>query len=397
MEQEVDIVVIGAGAAGLFCAGVAAQRGARVLVLDHAKKPAEKVRISGGGRCNFTNIHTSPECFLSDNPHFAKSALARYTPWDFCELMARHQLTWHEKTLGQLFCDQKSGAVIRLLLDELEAGGGTLQLDTAIEGVEPVGEGFRITTSRGEVRAARVVVATGGLSIPKIGATGFAYDLARGFGHEVIPPRPGLVPFVLEGKAKEVSAAMAGTALDVRAEAGDAVFDEAMLFTHRGLSGPAMLQVSSYWHEGEAVTVDLLAGVGGGDALLALKTDHPRKSMPGALETLLPSRLVRHLTDAGEVPETGPLAETGDRALEAVAAHLGAMRYRPVGTEGYRTAEVTVGGIDTNGLSSKTMESRHRPGLYFIGEAVDVTGWLGGYNFQWAWASGHAAATAMTG
>ena len=394
MTKTVDIAIIGAGAAGLFCAGLAGQMGARVLVIDHAKKPAEKVRISGGGRCNFTNIHTSPDRFLSQNPHFAKSALARYTPQDFCELMARHHLTWHEKTLGQLFCDQKSGAVIRLLLDELEAGQGELWLETKVEKIDPQGEGFRVLTSRGPVEAARVVIATGGLSIPKMGATGFAYHVARQFGHEVVPRKAGLVPFTFEGGTLDSFAAIAGTALPVRAAAGKARFEEAMLFTHRGLSGPAILQVSSYWEERMPVTLDLLTGAGGKDAVLALKRDMPRKTLAGAMETLLPGRLVRLLTEQGLIPATGPLAEVADRDLEAVTAQLGTFLVTPSGTEGYRTAEVTVGGVATDRLSSKTMESRHQKGLYFIGECVDVTGWLGGYNFQWAWASAHAAAMA---
>ncbi|WP_370337990.1 NAD(P)/FAD-dependent oxidoreductase [Parvularcula marina] len=397
MNSNYDIVVIGAGAAGLFCAGLAGQMGQRVLVIDHAKKPAEKVRISGGGRCNFTNIHTSPDRFISANPHFAKSALARYTPNDFCELMARHHLTWNEKTLGQLFCDQKSGAVIRLLLDELETGQGELWLETKVEKFDPSGDGFSIKTSRGTIEAGKVVIATGGLSIPKMGATGFAYHVARQFGHEVVPRRAGLVPFTFEGEALEHFASIAGTALPVRASTGGRTFEEAMLFTHRGLSGPAILQISSYWAEGAPVTLDLLSGAGGEEALMALKRAHPKKTLGGAMDGLLPGRLLRLLTETGHIPQTGPLAEVSDRDISTVAAGLAAFEVIPSGTEGYRMAEVTLGGVDTDGLSSKTMESKHQPGLYFIGECVDVTGWLGGYNFQWAWASAHAAAMAVVG
>jgi len=394
VPARVDALVVGAGAAGLFYGGVAGRQGLRVCVIDHAAKPAEKVRISGGGRCNFTNLETEPERFLSQNPHFAKSALARYSPWDFIDLMDRHGLTWHEKTLGQLFCDQKSGAIIQMLLDELAAGGGSLHLATEVGEIEQTPDGYRVATSRGVVETRRLVIATGGLSIPKMGATGFAYDLARRFGHAVIEPRPALVPFVFEGAWKPRFAGIAGVAQPVRAAAGGAVFEEAMLFTHRGLSGPAMLQISSYWREGEAVEVDLFAGADGAAALRALKAEHPMKSLSGALETLLPKRLADMLVEAGEAPVATRLADASHAALEAAAARLARWRLVPAGTEGWRTAEVTAGGIDTSDLSSRTLESRRAPGLFFIGECVDVTGWLGGYNFQWAWASAHAAATA---
>ena len=393
--QGYDVIVLGAGAAGLFCAGRAGQRGLSCCVVDHARKPAEKVRISGGGRCNFTNIDTMPERFLSQNPHFAKSALARYTPGDFLDLMTRHALTWHEKTLGQLFCDQKSGAIIDMLLAELEAGGGDLRLDTAIEAVTANDDGFEVETPRGRLTAPRLVVATGGLSIPKMGATGFAYELARRFGHDIVEPRPGLVPFTMEGEAREAFAAMSGVSTPVTARADGPAFTEAMLFTHRGLSGPAMLQVSSYWQEGASVSIDLFAGADGAGILKELKAEHPMKSLAGALETRFARRLVDYLVESGRVSNTGRLADTGHRELEVIAGQLQCFDARPAGTEGWRTAEVTTGGIDTAGLSSKTMESRHRPGLYFIGECVDVTGWLGGYNFQWAWASAAACAAAL--
>ncbi|OAB60450.1 hypothetical protein AY599_28690 [Leptolyngbya valderiana BDU 20041] len=392
MSETFDDVVIGAGAAGLFYAGQAGALGRRVLVLDHAKKPAEKVRISGGGRCNFTNIHTAPDRFISQNPHFAKSALARYTPWDFCDLMAAHGLSWHEKTLGQLFCDQKSGAVIDMLLTHARAGGGQVRLDTPVLDLAPEGTGWRVQTPGGAVACGRVIVATGGPSIPKIGATGFAYDLARRYGHDVVDPVAALVPFTFEGEVKERFAGVSGLACDVRASAGGAAFDEAMLFTHRGLSGPAMLQTSSYWTPGDTVTIDLFAGADGARRLKALKADHPMKTLTSALETLWPRRLVEMLEAAGDLPRIR-LADASHALLEDTAAALSRWSVKPAGTEGWRTAEVARGGVATQGLSSKTMESRHAPGLYFIGECVDVTGWLGGYNFQWAWASAHAAAT----
>jgi len=394
MSEVFDDVVVGAGAAGLFHAGLAGTSGRRVLVLDHAKKPAEKVRISGGGRCNFTNIHTAPDRFISKNKHFVKSALARYTPADFCELMSRHALTWHEKTLGQLFCDQKSGAIIDMLLAEVHDANGEIRMATAVEDVAQDGSGWRVTTARGAVSCERVIVATGGLSIPKMGATGFAYDLARRFGHVVETPAAALVPFIFEGETKDRFAAISGVACPVRAEAGGAVFDEAMLFTHRGLSGPAILQASSYWEPGNPLQINLFAGADGAGALRALKRAHPMKSLASAAETLWPRRLVGMLGEAGLLPTAARLADIADPVLDAAAAVLAAWRLTPAGTEGWRTAEVTRGGIATEGLSSKTMESRHAPGLHFIGECVDVTGWLGGYNFQWAWASAHASATA---
>lgn len=394
LPSPVDALVIGAGAAGLFYGAQFGARGRSVLVLDHAKKPAEKVRISGGGRCNFTNIETAPERFLSENPHFAKSALARYTPWDFCDLMRRHGLSWHEKTLGQLFCDQRSGAIIQMLLDELAAAGGKLRLQTQIKTVEKTADGFEVATSAGPVAAERLVIASGGLSIPKMGATGLAYDIARQFGLNIIEPRAALAPFVFEGVDKEQFASISGVACPVRACAQGACFDEAMLFTHRGLSGPAILQISSYWRPGEQVALDLFAGGDGAAQLHALKAAHPMKSLAGALETVMPKRLVEMLSRRGLIPAFDRLADVSHGALDDVAAAMSAWRITPAGTEGWRTAEVTAGGVDTADLSSKTLQARAVPGLYFIGECVDVTGWLGGYNFQWAWASAHAAAHA---
>ena len=392
--KRYDAIVLGAGAAGLFYAGRAGARGLKTLVLDHAAKPAEKVRISGGGRCNFTNIHTAPHAFLSNNPHFAKSALARYTPWDFVALMERHGLTWHEKTLGQLFCDQKSTAVIQLLLDEAAAGGAQVALNSPVRDLDHADGVFTVRLDDHAAAAPRLIVATGGLSIPKMGATGFAYEIARRFGHAVIEPEPALVPFTLEGPLKEAFAALSGVSAPVRARTGAGEFDEAVLFTHRGLSGPAMLQVSSYWSAGEAVEIDVFAGADGFEQLKALKAAHPGKSLSGALGGVLPRRMADFFEQAGLAPAVTRLADASHDTLRKAAEALSTWRITPSGTEGWRTAEVTRGGVDTAGLSSKTLESRSVPGLYFIGECVDVTGWLGGYNFQWAWASAQAAAEA---
>lgn len=394
MPDTYDAIVLGAGAAGLFCAGRIGQTGKRVVVIDHARKPAEKVRISGGGRCNFTNIHTAPENFLSENPHFAKSALARYTPFDFLDLLTQHDIHWHEKTLGQLFCDGKSGQIIQMLLDEVEAGDAQLWLETSVDRVSYARDIFEIQTSRGDIRARSIIVATGGLSIPKMGATGFAYDLARQFGHEVVPPRPALVPFTFTGPEHEAFAAISGVACPVRATTGEGQFDEALLFTHRGLSGPAILQVSSYWVPGVPVTLDLFQGKGALAELKQAKVDQPRTTLKTLMEQYLPKRLVTLLIEQNVLSEKR-LADLSHAELETIAAALTQWVVKPAGTEGWRTAEVTAGGIDTNGLSSKTMESKKQKGLYFIGECVDVTGWLGGYNFQWAWASAAAAAEAI--
>lgn len=393
-DTHFDAVVVGAGAAGLFYGARAGEAGLRVVVIDHAAKPAEKVRISGGGRCNFTNIHTRPGNFISANPHFAKSALARFTPQDFIAQLARHDISWHEKTLGQLFCDGRSGAVIDMLVGELHETGGDLRLGTSVHDIVRTGNGFRINTSGGVIDADRLVIASGGLSIPKMGATGFAYDVAHQFGHTVIKPRPALVPFVFEGRDKVDFASISGLACPVRARNERASFQEALLFTHRGLSGPAILQISSYWAEGEPVHLDLLAGLNAVEALTAFKAEHPKKSLSSALESLLPNRLAGLLSARGDIPGVPRLADLSHARIEEIVAQLSNWTIKPAGTEGWRTAEVTAGGIDTSGLSSKTMESRIVPGLYFIGECVDVTGWLGGYNFQWAWASAYAAAQA---
>ncbi len=380
-------LILGAGAAGLFCAGGA---GDGVLVVDHAAAPGEKIRISGGGRCNFTNLRCGPGNFLSANPHFAKSALARFRPADFLALVEAAGIAWHEKTLGQLFCDGKAGQIVRMLLDR--AAGADLWLSTDLGTVTHDGSRFRATFDRGgravTVTADNLVVATGGKSIPKMGATGLAYQIARQFGLRLTETRPGLVPFTFSDNP---FGPLAGVSLPVRASAGGATFEEALLFTHRGLSGPAILQISSYWREGEAIRIDLLPGADAGAVLRAARVASPKRTVAAVLSDHLPARLAQHLADAAAV---GTLSNA---AVDAVAAGLHDWHLKPTGTEGYRTAEVTLGGIDTSDLDSRTMQARGVPGLYFIGECVDVTGWLGGYNFQWAWASGHAAAEAIRG
>jgi hypothetical protein len=388
-----DTIVLGAGAAGLFHAGLAGQRGRRVLVLDHAKRAADKVRISGGGRCNFTNLETRADRFLSQNPHFAKSALARYTAWDFISLMAAHGLTYTEKHKGQLFCDQKSGAIIQMLLDECDKGGTEIRLSTEVSSVSHRDGRFVVETSGGPASAERLIVATGGLSIPKMGATGLAYDIARQFGHDIVETRPGLVPFTFSGELGEKFAAISGVSTPVIASVPGARFDEDLLFTHRGLSGPAALQTSSYWHQSDTLSLSLQTKEDVGDALRAAKQATPKQTLVKALEAHVPARLAGLIADVGPLSQGARLADLSHAAIDELAAFLKDWRVTPMGTEGYRTAEVTVGGIATDDLDQKTMESRHVPGLHFIGECVDVTGWLGGYNFQWAWASAHAAAT----
>ena len=385
--ETFDVVILGGGAAGLMCAITAGRRGRRVLLLDHAEEVGKKILISGGGRCNFTNIHTAPDRFLSNNPHFCKSALSRYTPRDFLALVEKHRIAWHEKTLGQLFCDGSARAIVAMLLAECAAAGVTVRVGQRIRDVTRA-ETFRVETEDGDILAGSVVLATGGLSIPKMGATGFSHDVARRFGLSLAPPRPGLVPLTLASAELARTQALSGVSLDVIARCGKRTFREAMLFTHRGLSGPAMLQISSYWREGEAITFDLLP-----DADPAFLQTRKRTRPKAALRTLLGEVLPQRLADfflpaeiaakaAGDVP---------DKVLAALGAQVKAWRVAPAGTEGYAKAEVTLGGVDTAGLSSQTMMARDVPGLFVIGEAVDVTGWLGGYNFQWAWASGVCA------
>ncbi|WP_025897950.1 NAD(P)/FAD-dependent oxidoreductase [Kordiimonas gwangyangensis] len=383
-----DVVVIGGGAAGLMCAATAAARGRKTLLLEHNKKPGAKILISGGGRCNFTNQDAVAAAYLSENRHFAKSALSRYTPWDFMDLLARHGVTWHEKTLGQLFCDQGAGRILKVLLDECAEAGAVVRTGVAARSVRFEDGRYKLTTSEGVISASKLVVASGGLSIPKMGATGFAYDVARQFGLKVVTPEPALVPFTFKDHDLAFMKPLAGVAADSMVSCGKTSFREALLFTHRGLSGPAILQISSYWHAGEAVTINLLPDEA--DVLGWLKD--VRDSRPkAALKTILAEKLATRLADAIAESWPGIMASFSNKTLEVIAARLGAWEVVPAGTEGFAKAEVTRGGVDTDCLSSKTMEAKAQPGLYFIGESVDVTGWLGGYNFQWAWASGWAA------
>ena len=363
------------------------------MVVDHAKAPGEKIRISGGGRCNFTNIYANPENFISDNPHFCKSALSRYTQWDFIELVDRYGIKWHEKTLSQLFCDETAKDIIAMLVTEMEAVGVTLSLRTEVGAIEPGADGFAVTLSTGKITCRNLVIACGGKSIPKMGATGFGYRVAEQFGLQVTETRPALVPFTFSQEMLAETKPMAGVAVDARASCNGTSFDEALLFTHRGLSGPAALQISSYWREGDTVSVALLPEQDLFESLRARRQSDGRKDISTVLGDLLPKRLAAYLSDQMQL--SGNLADKSDKALKTLADDLGDWRLRPLGTEGYRTAEVTLGGVDTDGLNSKTMEAKAVPGLYFIGEVVDVTGWLGGYNFQWAWSSGWAAGQAI--
>jgi predicted Rossmann fold flavoprotein len=405
-----DVVIIGAGAAGLFCAGVAGQLGLKVLVLDHSEKVAEKIRISGGGRCNFTNRDATPAQFLSENPHFCRSALSRYTPQDFIELLQKHQVPFHEKHKGQLFCDRSAEDIINLLLAECAAGGverwqpcNVKSVKSAATGDACSGSGYEIDSDRGLIKAAQVVIATGGLSIPKIGATDFGYRIASQFGLRLVEPRAALVPLTFDGAGWAPYAQLAGLALPVQIETSPAdatpkqrkksvVFTEDLLFTHRGLSGPAVLQISSFWREGQPVRINLAPGTDLNATLLTAKSQS-RKLIANELGALVPGRLAEAWV--GDEPALQrPISDAPDKALQTLATRLADWQLTPTGTEGYKKAEVTTGGVDTRDLSSQSMEST-QPGLYFIGEVVDVTGWLGGYNFQWAWASGFACAQAM--
>lgn len=380
--EQVDVVVLGAGAAGLMAAIECSGRGRRVLVIDHAKAAGEKIRISGGGRCNFTNLHIAPDRFLGQNPRFALSALKRYTQWDFIAKMDAAGIAWHEKTLGQLFCDGSAKEVVAMLLHDLTRAGGRLWLETEIQAVEA---GYLVQTSRGPVRAESVIVALGGKSIPKMGATGLGYQIAEQFGLRLVETRPALVPLTFAEQELAWMVPLAGVALPAKVSHGRVGFDEAVLFTHRGLSGPAILQISSYWREGEQIRLNLLADAE--TLLTAAKKSMPRAMLRTVLAQYLPERLARHFGEG----VTAPMAEIPTRDLQGLAAMLRDWPLKPVGSEGYRTAEVTLGGVDTNDLDGRTMQARAVQGLYFIGEVVDVTGWLGGYNFQWAWSSGWAA------
>ncbi|UVO18447.1 NAD(P)/FAD-dependent oxidoreductase [Stutzerimonas stutzeri] len=388
--RTTEVIIIGAGAAGLMCAFSAARRGRQVLLLDHANKAGKKILMSGGGRCNFTNLYTEPANFLSNNPHFCKSALARYTQWDFLELVGRHGVPYHEKKLGQLFCDNKSSDILEMLLAECSDAGVELHLNTAVQVIEKTAQGYALETSLGVLHCQSLVIATGGLSIPTLGASGFGYQVARQFGHTVLPTRAGLVPFTItEPALKALCGELSGTSVDCRVSCNGQSFRENLLFTHRGLSGPAMLQISSYWQAGEALAIDLLPERDAEQWLLDEQAARPNielKTLLGEVFTRKMATLLCELWFASK-----PLKQYTPAELNSVAARLSDWQLVPAGTEGYRTAEVTLGGVDTREVSSKTMESQKSAGLYFVGEVLDVTGHLGGFNFQWAWASGHAA------
>lgn len=396
-ETVYDTVVLGAGAAGMMCAIHAAAHNGRVLIIDHARKPGEKIRISGGGRCNFTNIYTGPQNFISANPHFAKSALKRFTQYDFIDLVQQHGIAFHEKTLGQLFCDGSATQIIDMLLIEMARAGVEVQLETSINSVRKSDTGFEIEflmQGRATVMSCRnFVIACGGKSIPKMGATGFGYQMAEQFGLPVTGTRAALVPLTFSEPVLAEFKPLAGVSANAGVSCGKASFTEALLFTHRGLSGPAILQISSYWRETEPIVVNLLPGRDALGKLKAMRNTHARKDVSTVLGTLLPNRLAAFITRQAGI--SGNLADLSDKALVAISAAMQQWQIYPVGTEGYRTAEVTLGGVDTKGLSSRSMQAMDVPGLYFIGEVVDVTGWLGGYNFQWAWSSGWAAGTAI--
>lgn len=396
--QSFDVVVIGAGAAGLFCAGMAGQLGLKVLLVDHGNKVAEKIRISGGGRCNFTNRDAGPVNFLSANPHFCRSALARYTPQDFISLVQRHRIPWHEKHKGQLFCDESAEDIIGMLLRECEQGNVTRWQPCGVQAMRQAEKGFELDTDRGNLRSHRVVIATGGLSIPKIGATDFGYRIAKQFGHHLIEMRPALVPLTFDATTWAPFAVLAGLSLPVGIRTGSTKgggsFLEDLLFTHRGLSGPAVLQISSFWRPGTPLQIDLAPDLDLADHLARSKVGSKRK-LGNELASLLPARLAESWLSRQPGLGDRLLAEARDRDLQQLAQGLKAWELTPAGTEGYRKAEVTAGGVDTRELSSQSMESTRVPGLHFIGEVVDVTGWLGGYNFQWAWASAAACARAM--
>ncbi|KSB87564.1 hypothetical protein AS593_15420 [Caulobacter vibrioides] len=387
--EQFDVVVLGAGAAGMMCAIEAGKRGRKVLIVDHAKAAGEKIRISGGGRCNFTNIGTTPANFLSANPKFCVSALRRYRPANFIELVRKHGIAFHEKTLGQLFCDGSSKEIIAMLLGEMADAGVVLRLETAIQGVDRQGEGFVVELSSGPVACASLVVATGGKSIPKMGATGVGYDIARQFGLAIVEPRPALVPLTFEARTLERLSPLSGVSVDAVVASGKTKFREGMLFTHRGLSGPSILQISSYWREGGEITVDMAPGVDVFATLKAERAANGRRALHTVLGEVVPKRLAQKIVEDEGI--TGNIADCSDKVLARVAGVVNTWTFKPVGSEGYRTAEVTLGGIDTDELDSRSMMAKAVPGLHFIGEVVDVTGWLGGYNFQWAWASGWCA------
>lgn len=389
--RSTEVIIIGAGAAGLMCAIHAANRGRQVLLLDHANKPGKKILMSGGGRCNFTNLYTEPANFLSHNPHFCKSALARYTQWDFIEMVGKHAVPYYEKKLGQLFCDNKSSDILDMLLSELQSAGAELRMDTRIEQIEKLEPGYLLETSMGTLQCQSLVIATGGLSIPTLGATGFGYQVARQFGHTLLPTRAGLVPFTItEPQLKAMCTELSGTSVDCVASCNGTSFRENLLFTHRGLSGPAILQVSSFWHSGDSVEINLLPEH---DALAWLQqqqAERPNSELKTLLGEVFTKKMANLLAEHWFVSR--PMKQYTPAELAEVADKLAAWQVVPAGTEGYRTAEVTLGGVDTREVSSKTLESLKSPGLYFVGEVLDVSGHLGGFNFQWAWASAYAAA-----
>jgi hypothetical protein len=391
--MQVDIAIIGAGAAGMFCAAEAARRGKSVLIIEAGAAPGEKIRISGGGRCNFTNLGIAADRFVSQNPRFALSALKRFTQWDFIARLDAAGIAWHEKTLGQLFCDDSAKDIVAMLVKDCEDSGATIWLKTQIGNVTKGANGFDLATSRGAVRAKKLVVACGGKSIPKMGASSFGYKIAEQFGLALVETRPGLVPLTFAEQELEPLKPLAGVAVTGAVRCGKTQFDEALLFTHRGLSGPAVLQISSYWREGQAISVNLAGGVDTAAHLRDVRGQAGRIALRTALGHILPERLARHIEGISGI--TGNLADQSNASLDRVAGLVQDWQMRPVGTEGYRTAEVTLGGVDTDALDARTMEAKAVPGLYFIGEVVDVTGWLGGYNFQWAWSSGWAAGQAV--
>jgi len=388
------VIIIGGGAAGLMCAITAGQRGRRVLVIDHANKVGKKILMSGGGRCNFTNLYIEPDCYLSGNPHFCKSALSRYTQWDFIALVEKHGIAYHEKTQGQLFCDHSSKDIVTMLLAECEQAGVQIRTECRVKTIKPkeTTEGYRVATNDGVFFTRSLVIASGGLSIPTMGSSGFAYDIAEQFGLKFKPTTAALVPFIFTDSFKDLSESLSGVSVTARVSTGQQSFTDSILFTHRGLSGPAVLQLSSYWQPGTSIQIDLLPGMDTGQWLLDLKQSSPKVLLRTVLRQHLPKKLVNELEPLWwQARADQVIAEWPDQALQELAEKLSNWQLKPAGTEGYRTAEVTLGGIDTDGLSSKTMECKEQAGLYFIGEALDVTGHLGGFNFQWAWASGFVA------
>lgn len=388
-KKPYDVVIIGAGAAGLMCAIEAGKRGRNVWLIDHSSKTAEKIRISGGGRCNFTNINTRPEAFLGGNPHFCKSALAQYDQHDFIALVEKHGIKYHEKKLGQLFCDDSATQIIEMLLKECEDAGVRYTKETTVSSIESVDDGYFIKTNHGEQTCSSIVIATGGLSIPKIGATRFGYDIAKQFGLKVLETFPALVPFTFQTNILERCKTLSGLSVEASVSCNGTTFDEGLLFTHRGLSGPSILQISSYWKEGDEITVNLAPDKDMLEFFKERRETNPKQDIETALSHAIPKRLATSICEATGI--VGRITEIGNKKIETLADAVNNWHIKPAGTEGYRTAEVTLRGVDTNDLSSKTMEAKNQAGLYFIGEVVDVTGHLGGYNFQWAWSSGYAA------